>query len=79
MTMTIAQSKVELAQKVLQTQDKQILKAVELIFSQAEEEFELSVNDLKIIAARKKAIMNGTEKTYTIAEVRKKLLKKLGK
>ncbi len=42
-------------------------------------EDEISVEDLKIIAVRKKAIMNGTEKTYTAEEVRKKLLKKLGK
>lgn len=39
--MTVAQKKNLLAQKLLQTEGKHILKAVELLFNQEEETFEL--------------------------------------
>ena len=40
--MTIAQHKIQLAQKVLQTDDKHILKTIELIFNQEDELFEIT-------------------------------------
>jgi hypothetical protein len=75
MTMTIAQSKVELAQKLLQTQDKQILKTVELIFSRADEDFELSDADKREIDVQLKEIESGKAKFYTMAEVKKMVRK----
>jgi hypothetical protein len=75
MTMTIAQSKIELAQKVLQTQDKQILKAVELLFSQQDEDFELSGDDKRAIDVQLKEIESGKAKFYSMAEVKKMVRK----
>ena len=42
-------------------------------------DFELSSADLKIIEERKKSIKNAGEKTYSVADVKKKILKNLGK
>ncbi len=43
------------------------------------DDYELSEEDLKIINARRKSVLKGEEKTYTVTEVKKKLLKNLGK
>ena len=61
--------------------DDKILEAVYTLLNGhiANEDYELSADDLKIIGGRRKAILKGEEKTYTVAEVRKKLLKKIGK
>ena len=45
----------------------------------ANSDYELSAEDIKIINARRKAVLKGSEKTYTVAQVKKKLLKNLGK
>jgi putative addiction module component (TIGR02574 family) len=75
--MTIAQNKIKLAQKVLQTEDKHILKAIELIFSQEDEHFELTEDEKKEIDRRLADVESGNAKFYTIDEVRKKLRKNL--
>lgn len=61
--------------------DDKILEAVYTLLNGhiANEDYELSSEDLKIINARRKAILKGEEKTFTVAEVKKKLLKKVGK
>lgn len=57
--------------------DDKILEAVYTLLNGhiANEDHELSSEDLKIINARRKAILKGEEKTFTVAEVKKKLLK----
>ena len=60
--------------------DDKVLEAVyTLLNGHVNDDYELSSNDLKIINARRKAILRGDEKTYTVAEVKKKLLKNIGK
>jgi hypothetical protein len=60
--------------------DEKILEAVyTLLNGQLDNDYDLSTEDLKIIEARRKAILKGEEKTYTISQVKKKLLKNLGK
>lgn len=61
--------------------DDKILEAVYTLLNGhiSNEDYELSAEDLKIIEARRKAILKGEEKTYTVAAVKKKLLKKIGK
>jgi hypothetical protein len=61
--------------------DNKILEAVYTIINthSFQTDFELSASDIKILEARKKAVKKGKEKTYTVAEVKKKLMKSLGK
>ena len=60
--------------------DEKILEAVyTLLNGQLYNDYQLSAEDLKIIEARRKTILKGEEKTYTVAQVKKKLLKNLGK
>jgi hypothetical protein len=60
--------------------DEKILEAVyTLLNGQLDNDYELSAEDLKIIEARRKTILKGEEKTYTVTQVKKKLLKNLGK
>lgn len=61
--------------------DNKLLEAVYTILNGQvpNNDFELSPRDIDIIEVRKKAIKSGKEKTYTVAEVKKKLLKNLGK
>ena len=61
--------------------DNKVLEAVYTILNvhTYENEFELRAEDINIIEERRKLIIKGKEKTYTVAEVKKKLLKDLGK
>ncbi len=61
--------------------DDKLLEAVYTILNghTTQNDFQLSQNDIKIIEARKKSILKGQEKTYSVAEVKKKILKNLGK
>ncbi len=61
--------------------DDKVLEAVYTLLNGhvANDDYELSSEDLKIISVRRKAILKGEEKIYTVSEVKKKLLKKLGK
>ena len=61
--------------------DEKILEAVYTLLNGqiSNDEYELSSEDLKIINSRRKAVLKGKEKTYSVAEVKKKLLKNLGK
>lgn len=60
--------------------DEKVLEAVyTLLNGQLDNDYQLSTEDLKIIEARRKSILKGEEKTYTVAQVKKKLLKNLGK
>ncbi len=75
--MTLAQSKLNLVQKVLQTEDKRILKAIKLIFDKEEgdNDFELSPAQKKELDKRLADHKNGKLKYYTIDEVKKVVFK----
>ena len=66
---------------VEQIDDEKILEAVYTLLNGqvAHSDYELSAEDIKFIIARRKAVLKGSEKTYTVAQVKKKLLKNLGK
>lgn len=61
--------------------DEKILEAVYTLLNGqvSKEDYELSAEDLKIIDARRKSVLNGSEMTYTVAQVKKKLVKNLKK
>lgn len=61
--------------------DEKILEAVYTLLNGqvSNDDYELSKEDLEIIKARRKAVLKDEEKTYTVAEVKKKLLKNIGK
>ncbi len=69
--MTTAQSKINLAQKVLQTQDKHILKAIELLFNQEKDIFELNEIEKRELDIQLNEIESGKAKFYTMNEVKK--------
>ena len=73
--MTIAQHKIQLAQKVLQTDDKHILKTIELIFNQEDELFEITKEQKHELDARIADIERGKAKFYTMDEVNKNVRK----
>lgn len=77
--MTLAQHKVQLAQKVLQTDDKNILKTIEIIFNQQNETFELNDADKQEINRRLAAVESGKSKLYTFNEVKKIIRKNFKK
>jgi hypothetical protein len=72
---TVAQKKNQLAQKVLQTEDKHILKAIELLFTQEEETFELTTAQKRELDERLNQVESGKAKFYTISEVKKYFVK----
>jgi hypothetical protein len=61
--------------------DSKLLDAVYTILNTRvhSNDFELSKEDIEIIEGRKKNIQKGKEKLYTVAEVKRKILKNLGK
>jgi hypothetical protein len=74
--MTVAQNKILLAQKLFQTNNKEILKAVEPILDPQEEYFELSASqkkELDVTLAEHKA---GKLNYCTLEEAKKIILKK---
>lgn len=77
--MTLAQHKVQLAQKVLQTEDKNILKTIEIIFNQQNEDFELSDADKKELNRRLIAVESGKSKLHSFDEAKKIIRKNFKK
>jgi uncharacterized protein YpbB len=78
--MTKTALKKKIVDCVEQINDEKILEAVyTLLNGQLDSDYELNAEDLKVIEARKKAILKGEEKTYTVSQVKKKLLKNLSK
>lgn len=73
--MTVAQNKIRLAQKVLQTENKDILKAIELIFTQEDEHFELTEEQKQELDKTLEEVESGKAKFYSMAEVRKRISK----
>ncbi len=69
--MRTAEHKIQLAQKVLQTDDKNILKTIELLFDQSGEHFDLTNAQKTELDNRLLDIENGTAKFYTMAEAKK--------
>jgi hypothetical protein len=69
--MALAQKKNQLAQKLLQTEDKHILKAIELLFSQEEESFDLIPAQKRELDKRLAEVESGKAKFYSIGEVKK--------
>lgn len=74
--MTIAQKKIFLAQRLLQTENKEILKAVDLIFSQEDEKYTISASQQKELDKRLKSIEDGKAIFFTWEETQKNILKK---
>jgi len=74
--MTVAQNKILLAQKLFQTNNKEILKAVESILDPQEEYFELSASQKKELDVTLAEHNAGKLKYYTLAEAKKIILKK---
>jgi putative addiction module component (TIGR02574 family) len=77
--MTVAQNKIQLAQKLFQTKDKRILKAIESILDPEEEYFELSPAQKRDLDKRLADHKAGKLSYYTIEEVRKAALKAIKK
>ena len=79
--MTKSNLKKKIVDCVEHIDDEKILEAVYTLLNGqvSNEDYELSAEDLKIIDARRKSALKGEEKTYTVAQVKKKLLKNLGK
>lgn len=73
--MTVTQRKNKLAQMVLQTEDKAILTAIELLFEQSDLTTELSAAQKKVIDKRLSEVEEGTAKYYTISEMKKMVRK----
>jgi hypothetical protein len=61
--------------------DEKILEAVYTLLNVqvSNDDYELSKEDIEIINSRRKSVLKGEEKTYSVAEVKRKLLKNLGK
>lgn len=77
--MTVAQNKIQLAQKLFQTKDKRILKAIESILDPEEEYFELSPAQKRDLDKRLADHKAGKLSYYTIEDVRKAALKAIKK
>ena len=77
--MTVAQKKKILAQKLLQTDDKQILKAIESILDPTEKHVDLSAAQKKELDKRLADHQAGKLKYFTIEQVRKNVLQALKK
>ena len=73
--MTLAQRKNHLAQKLLQTEDKHILNAVELLLNQEEESLELSQFEKRELDKRLAEVEHGQAKFFDLNEVKKKVRK----
>ncbi|MCC6369959.1 MAG: addiction module protein [Bacteroidia bacterium] len=70
--MTVAQRKINLAQKVLQTKDLEVLKTIDLIFSQEESEKTTLTKAQKAeLDKRLTDIENGTARFYSWSEAKK--------
>lgn len=78
--MTKTTLKKKIVDCVEQINDEKILEAVyTLLNGRIDHDYELNAEDLRIIESRRKAILKGEEKTYTVAQAKKKLLKNIGK
>jgi len=75
--MTVAQKKNLLAQKLLQTENKDIIKAVELLFNQEEESIELGPSQKKELDKRLSEVESGKAKFYSLSQVKKIVRKNL--
>lgn len=77
--MTLAQSKIQLAQKLLQTEDKRILNAVASILNPEEQHTELTPAQKKDLDKRLADHKAGKLKYFTIDEVRATVFKAIKK
>ncbi len=79
--MTNSTLKKEIHKVIDNIEDNQVLEAVFTLLNvtRAQNDYELSENDIKIIEERRSNYKKGKTKTYTVSEVKKKILKNLGK
>lgn len=79
--MTNSTLKKEIHKVIDNIEDNQVLEAVFTLLNvtKAQNDYELSENDIKIIEERRSNYKKGKTKTYTVSEVKKKILKNLGK
>jgi putative addiction module component (TIGR02574 family) len=69
--MTLAQHKILLAQKILNTEDKKLIKIIDKIIDQSEDEISVSMEDQRELDRRLADIENGKGKYHTMGEVKK--------
>lgn len=79
--MTNSTLKKEIHKVIDNIEDNQVLEAVFTLLNvtRAQNDYELSENDIKIIEERRSNYKKGKTKTYTVSAVKKKILKNLGK
>ncbi len=77
--MNLASHKLELAQRLLATHDKNLLRAIDMLFTQEDEKFELNDAQKKEIDRRLQKIESGKAQLYSWEEVKKTFGKKLKK
>jgi putative addiction module component (TIGR02574 family) len=77
--MITAQNKIQLAKKLLETEDKQILKAVNSILNPEEETIDLTPAQKKDLDKRLADHKAGKLKYYTISDVKKAVLQAIKK
>jgi hypothetical protein len=79
--MTTAALKREIQKTIENINDNHLLEAVYTILNNATNytNYELSREDMNIVEERKRNYKAGKMKTYSVAEVKKKILKNLGK
>lgn len=74
--MTVAQNKIQLVQKLLQKEDKHILKAIELLFNQQEENYTLNTAQKRELDKCLADVESVKAKFYSMNEVKKMVRKK---
>ncbi len=74
-----AQHKIQLAQRILPTEDKHLLEEPDLILKPKNQSYELSDEDIEELDQMQKEHKSGKSKSYTVAEVRKYVYGKLEK
>ena len=77
--MTVAQNKIQLAQKLFQTEDKRVLKAIESILNPQEENVELTPAQKKDLDKRLADHKAGKLNYFTMDEVKKAVFKAVKK
>lgn len=79
--MTTATLKKEIRKAIENIDDSRVLEAVYVLLNRniSDESYQLSAGDIAIIEEREAEYKSGKAKLYTVAEVKKKILKNHGK
>ena len=77
--MNFTQNKIQLAQRILSTEDKNVVKAINLIFTQEDDHYEITDDQKPELDRRLKDIESGNAKFYTWEQAKKIIRKKAKK